>query len=342
VIFVSPGQFFDNKTALGTHFKLEHRLPSVQQFDYESLTISGSANVNYRFHYEKFDQTTAPVTEQTNVQITEVNKVNKRTSVTRPSGGLINNRSFTTDLVLYETPDKVPVITIDHLKGSIYGAVKRNIDVYCNLDSLTYVNIHPNALNLSSSQVVYGGDTFISPLSFYSVYGIEDETVLLASNTVTLNGVLLGNIYIESDINMALRVGENEACRQFFSPSENYLTPFPTGGFRFGEGLAYIQNLFTPLQDDGERAYTGVCENFFGINKDYHTKERIVSYRPLPSNYNCCSECLGEYPNRIMYSEQSFQEETTDNFRVFLPNNSRDIEAEFGPITDLLRYNDIL
>ena len=38
----------------------------------------------------------------------------------------------------------------------------------------------------------------------------------------------------------------------------------------------------------------------------------------------------------------SFQEEKTDNYRMFLPNNYRDIEGETGEITNIFRlYNNL-
>ena len=57
----------------------------------------------------------------------------------------------------------------------------------------------------------------------------------------------------------------------------------------------------------------------------------------LALEYDCCSDCQEDFPHRVHYSQQSFQEELTDNFRVFLPNNYRDIEGETGVITDLFR-----
>jgi hypothetical protein len=65
-------------------------------------------------------------------------------------------------------------------------------------------------------------------------------------------------------------------------------------------------------------------------------------YFPLPSNYECCSDCLESFPDRVYYSETSFQEELADNYRTFLANNYRDIEAEHGGITGLVRKNNSL
>src|SRR5690606_32115714 len=58
---------------------------------------------------------------------------------------------------------------------------------------------------------------------------------------------------------------------------------------------------------------------------------------PLPLTYDYCSRCTELFPNRIAYSSQSFQEELSDNYRLILANNYRDIEGEFGRITAIAR-----
>ena len=71
----------------------------------------------------------------------------------------------------------------------------------------------------------------------------------------------------------------------------------------------------------------------FNMNEN---KEKI--YYHLPLEYDCCSECNEKFPHRIHYSEQSFQEELTDNYRIFLSNNYKDIEGETGEIVNIFRY----
>lgn len=103
------------------------------------------------------------------------------------------------------------------------------------------------------------------------------------------------------------------------------------------------KKLTVPAFDDdsvGDNRYTGLpfSEQYL-INLDYQRIEKQKPYFHLPIEYDCCSKCQETFPHRNHYSQQSFQEESTDNYRVFLPNNYRDIEGETGVITDTFRLN---
>jgi hypothetical protein len=95
---------------------------------------------------------------------------------------------------------------------------------------------------------------------------------------------------------------------------------------------------FIDQQRGDGRGYLGIpMTEIYDLNDDYiHvSKERTFHY--LPIEYTINVEESNHYDHRIMWSETSFQEEINDNFRVFLPNNYKDIEGEFGAITDLVR-----
>lgn len=76
---------------------------------------------------------------------------------------------------------------------------------------------------------------------------------------------------------------------------------------------------------------------YYKINPDYERLNSQKSFNHLPLEYDCCSDCNEDFPHRVHYSEESFQEELSDNFRIFKANNYRDIEGETGGITDLFR-----
>lgn len=95
--------------------------------------------------------------------------------------------------------------------------------------------------------------------------------------------------------------------------------------------------VFNPEREDSREYIGHPLGEWYEINPDYNRINRQKSFFHLPIEYDCCSECQEDFPHRIHYSEQSFQEELTDNFRVFLPNNYRDIEGETGKITDIFR-----
>ena len=75
----------------------------------------------------------------------------------------------------------------------------------------------------------------------------------------------------------------------------------------------------------------------YHYNRDYSRMNRESVYFPIPQTYNCCSDCLEEFPNRVWWSKQSFQEENTDNYRVFLSNDYLDMESELGNLQALVR-----
>jgi hypothetical protein len=101
-------------------------------------------------------------------------------------------------------------------------------------------------------------------------------------------------------------------------------------------------SVFNP-ERESNRSYIGhPLGEFYSINPDYTRINSQKTYFHLGLEYDCCSECQEEFPHRVHYSEQSFQEELSDNYRIFLPNNYRDIEGEKGQITNLYRLQNNL
>lgn len=91
------------------------------------------------------------------------------------------------------------------------------------------------------------------------------------------------------------------------------------------------------------RAYLGhPLGEYYNINPDYLRFNKQKIFFHLPLEYDCCSECNEEFPHRWHWSQQSFQEELIDNYRVFLPNNYRDINGETGAITNMFKINNDL
>lgn len=81
---------------------------------------------------------------------------------------------------------------------------------------------------------------------------------------------------------------------------------------------------------------------YYNVNPDYHRTDKEKPFYHLPLEYDCCTHCQEDFPHRVHYSEQSFQEELTDNYRTFLPNNYRDIEGETGEIKNIFKINNDL
>lgn len=146
---------------------------------------------------------------------------------------------------------------------------------------------------------------------------------------------IVEDFWFDSQVNTNWRVGST------VSGLTDFLDPIDTD-----QNIdLYILDKTTVLDDkaNGGRSYQSLAKaEIYEINKDYQTllKPKVAFH--LPREYNCCSECTEEFPHRIHYSEQSFQEELTDNYRTFLPNNYRDIEGETGSITNIFRIQNNL
>lgn len=162
------------------------------------------------------------------------------------------------------------------------------------------------------------------------------NTVETDDDTIRWFSDKLHNIYMESSVPFGLRAGLTCGVPDFIDAPG----PYSEEGFR-----SYITEKLTILdRDQGSgRLYKGYATaEFYDMNLDYlrFNKEKLFVH--LPIEYDCCSDVQEIFPTRNWYSEESFQEEKTDNYRTFLPNNYRDIEGEHGEITDLYRLGNSL
>ena len=94
---------------------------------------------------------------------------------------------------------------------------------------------------------------------------------------------------------------------------------------------------FDQTRDDN-KYYIGVAlGEYYQINPDYQRKNKEKVFYHLALEYDCCSDCQEDFPHRWHWSVQSYQEELSDNFRIFFPNNYRDLEGETGEITNMFK-----
>ena len=174
-------------------------------------------------------------------------------------------------------------------------------------------------------------------------------------------GDCVTDMWFESQINVSLRYGMTSDAPTFldapgkiekgnetperideyfdvYSFVDDLLAPFSTLDKHMMDKLV----VFNAERGDSREYIGHPLGEYYEINPDYNRINRQKIYFHLPIEYDCCSDCNEEFPHRIHYSEQSFQEELTDNYRVFLPNNYRDIEGEKGVITDVFRLQNNL
>jgi len=180
------------------------------------------------------------------------------------------------------------------------------------------------------------------------------------------------NLWFESAINMGLRNSFNDATpaylkapglieqgttypewnREYFGimsvgsggkdidggAREEDVAPTTALDFHMTEKLTYLD----AARKSGRKGYGIALAEAYLLNPDYKRRNQQKIFNHLGLEYDCCTDCVETFPHRWHWSEQAFQEELTDNFRMFLPNNYKDLEAETGRITDIYRVQNNL
>lgn len=243
-----------------------------------------------------------------------------------------------------------------------YISIKSSIDVHCVLDNIVYERAH-NCMHTGKQSVVWG-NTYMTRMDFTSLlvrevydlgigflqligFGPQFEAIVedraldrmsRITNFVAFACELMSS-WVESDYNWQLRSnGYNEDTliyKHFF-----------TGGRTNDILLSYMRS---KLLESEKKLFgtvfipkNAVVPDFYLYNKDYKSLKGISSYYPIPSTYNFSSECVEVFSRRVAYSEKSFGNENTDNYRVFKPNNFRDIPSDNNEITDIFIDNNDL
>lgn len=176
-------------------------------------------------------------------------------------------------------------------------------------------------------------------------------------DTLRWSGEIFSDFWFETSINISLRVKPLNYPFNYLSPLKKKMDNredklrdlghiMENSPKRFGDSNIKVEGteenyfykkLTTPdFSKNGKLTYTGVSiPVIYLLNKDHNINKNIKRYYPLPLEYDCCSKCGESFPHRWMWSEQSFQEELTDNYRTFLSNNYKDISGETGEITNM-------
>lgn len=169
------------------------------------------------------------------------------------------------------------------------------------------------------------------------------------------------NLWFESSVNMSLRHGATDNTPDFINAPANVEqgTSYPENereyfGIRSVSSTeipptnsldSHMVKKLTKLNAErkGGKEYLGLAlAEMYLLNPDYKRRNKQKTFSHLPLEYDCCSDCVEKFPHRFHWSEQAFQEELTDNFRAFLPNNYKDLEGETGAITDIFRMQNNL
>jgi hypothetical protein len=135
---------------------------------------------------------------------------------------------------------------------------------------------------------------------------------------------------VYSEINTFLRHdGEGTNCNKVYPMS-----------FSSPEDYLFMEKYIASDLDAWKVKPTYLCANYYGYNQDYSKQNDIKAYFSVPSNYDYCLDCAGNYPNRIIWSETASEEGFgEDNYRVYLANNYLDITTNSGELNALSSYN---
>lgn len=188
-------------------------------------------------------------------------------------------------------------------------------------------NCASTAASTSSLFSMYSGDTFVSRVNItdYSYFQDEDnEKFVTAYHTAFPTQDTL--------INYEFRHGADNPQYSYFQWNHQFS---PAGHALLRNHIAskYYENI-----DDVIEMYP---QNF-GYNDSYSYIQTLETYYPLPFNYEYCKDCIESFPYRIYYSDLDNSEDQSDKYRIFRPNNYKDLPGETGYITDLfINFNQL-
>lgn len=184
-------------------------------------------------------------------------------------------------------------------------------------------------------------------------------------------GDIVGDLWFESTLNASLRVPPTIESNNYLLPLKSYMGDRTDNLYEISQA-EYVANSLAGkrfhryvdldrqpeqpeewffykkiVKDDSSKSnginYTGISTpQIYLINPDFHVSTGIKKFYTIPIQYDCCTECREKFPHRIHYSQQAFQEEKSDNYRMFLPNNYIDIEGNTGEINNIFRMGNSL
>ena len=204
-----------------------------------------------------------------------------------------------------QPPSKVPVE--GKLEERYYGLNKSLTIPNENLFSLRYTP-------LTKYKDYYIGDTFINRMHSFDI--IDTTFYYRGKSRYGPFQVVLKDIYVESKINFNLVYGEHVWN---------------------GDRSNVIEHMVNQVTVEGDTVINNAPE--FKYQDAYSTTNPKLSF-PLPQTYDYCNKCRSKFPNRIIYSAQSFSEELNDTYLLRNSvNDYIDLPANTGPITGIKYKN---
>lgn len=211
------------------------------------------------------------------------------------------------------------------LEYNMYYTYKKVIaSPYESILNLNYNYLSFNFSEIADSQEFYNGDSLISLNSVTRMFW-----PLFTPDNI-LQGLCYNTMYEEHEFNTSLRHGGQDSISKYYHA---------------GSDISILLEKVATLGSDGY--YTLIPNNevipeYFSYNKDYNVQSVEQGKVSLLLNFDYCSDCLNEYPNRIIWSPKSFEEESFDLYRINKINDYLDLPAHRGRITGLKYQNNQL
>jgi hypothetical protein len=366
--FHGPSPKFKKQNIGANLFKSEKLIAGILQSNTpDDFDICGSNYLKRRLNYVNYNTTLS------NSSLSSTNRLLSNIPVYIEPNSIASSSILSKTFLNNNQQETLVIETIDTLNGTIletdtgydpgdisiayYGSLKSsNNSIYGQLDNRIYYKasncLHSKDLN---SVTIFGGDTFINKFSFmrsslnkmatnFDCYYTDADGTNCGEDGVNKNPssfTLEKNLvtyFVESEVNSELRhIGfstteladiYNTFYPLFNGTEDNFLILDYNGDNGAPEPVDCV-GAFGPWHCDT------YMRNLYLYNSDFSKENNTKPYISLSIDYDFCNECAESFPRRITFSERGYQEESADNYRVFLPNSYRDLPGNTGELTNL-------
>jgi hypothetical protein len=221
----------------------------------------------------------------------------------------------------------------DIIKNYLFNIYKNNIQQYGSLDNSEYIIIAASSnLSITDYNSVFGGDTFITKFAFANKDNYNYRS--LYYNKVSANYIGSPGNFVPRFDGYDFKGLDLRTLSYFFVEStinseyrHQYTNGITSGVKYFPKSNYYDTLLEDPRNGDAtsyntQYSFENTVQSFFGKSVTFVNVTR--------------------YETRSIYSEEAKQDDTIDNYRVFLPNNYYDLPKHTGPIWDTFVNNNTL
>ena len=319
--FISPYALVDKKAVRPSYFKVNGEV-SVNHSQVRSLEKDFFEDGKSLQHYGKVQQAGEFTAGKEFLECTESVFVPYRTSSYKG----FSNRSLNQGMNLVEV-DTLPTTFNSNSANLKYVHAKKYGSVFQSLSSIRYRFMQQSPVK--GDVALYSGDTMISSVNIFNVSFIE----LSGTKQVNCEFELIENLFMETPYDFSTI--DNDYYfdgRAVPSPGLVYLSWAQPEAIK-----KFLHKLIAQENYEGGTVKRLLLESVqevrYDVNKDIGvTSNQKVAYH-LPISFNYCSDCLGHYPNRLIFSEVNSQEQQSDAWRSYAPLNYQDIAAHRGQIT---------